>query len=170
MPRLYLLIPCVLLILFGGLYWNYARTARAEAAAIAAEQARVAETAAAEQAAAEQAARETAEKRAAERAAAEAKAETERREKWQAEQARLTAEVAELQTKADQLTSDVAGAEKTLSELETTRRELRRANLAAGLAVERLRIAKSTAELELQRLVTLLARQNGAADPALDLP
>lgn len=170
MPRLYILVPCVLLVLFGGVYWNHARTARAETAALAAEQARVARAEADQQAAAEQAAREAAEQRAIERAESEARAETERREQWQAEQARLTAEVAELQTKTDKLTADVSAAQKTLAALEARREQLRKQNLAAGLDVERQRIAKQTAELELQRLITLLARRNGAADPALALP
>lgn len=170
MPRLYILVPCVLLILFGGLYWSHARTARAEAAAVAAEEARVAKAEADQQAAAELAAREAAEKRAIERAAAEVKAEAERREKWQTEQTRLTAEVAELQTKADRLSDDLATAQKTFADLETRRARLREQNLAAGLDVERQRIAKQSAELELQRLITLLARRNGAADPTLALP
>lgn len=169
MPRIYFIFPCVLTLLFGGVFWTYHRNAQAEADAIAAEKARVAQAEAAEQADAEAKARADAEQRAAKRAIAEAQAEAERQAKWQADQTRLLTEITELKTRAANLARQVAAADKTLADLQTRRNALRKANLSDGLDVERLRIAKSTAELELERLITLLARKHGAPDPALDL-
>lgn len=169
MPRLYFVIPCVLTLLFGGLFWHHHRQTVAETKAAAEAHAKVAATKAAEQTDAEAKARAAAEQRAAERAAAEVQAEANRHAKWLAEQAQLETELAAQKDQATSLQGQIAAAKTTLAKLQAERDRLRQANLADGLAVERLRIARQTAELELQRLITLLARRNGAPDPALDL-
>lgn len=170
MSRLYIIIPCFLLLLFGGAYWNYATHSKAEAAAQAEAAARIAKTQAEAQATAEQAAQAAAEKRAAERAAQEVRLEAERIAKWQQEKARLAADITALQSQANALNEQLATARQTLDELQAKRTELRAANLTDSLAVERLRITKEMAELELQRLISMLAQRNRASTPALALP
>jgi hypothetical protein len=161
MNKLYLVIPLVLTLAFGGLYLAHSRTAeqKAEQTRLAAEQA--AAEAAAQKAAAEQKAREDAEKRTAQRLAEEQRREDEKRARWEAAGRAIAEDTA---TFAAQAAKNAAELKTLQTTLETLRAEKARALEAAftlDLEIEKARIAKRTAELEIQRLVEMTARRAG---------
>ena len=168
MNRLYLLVPVILLALFGGIYWQHTRTAAHEAAAKAAEVAAANSADAAKKAEAERKAREDAAKRTAERLAEEAKRDAEKRARHEEENRRLAADTATYRAQIATLTVESTGLEKQLADLRARREKLNTDAFALAKEVELARIAKRNAELEIQRLTDMVARQ--AANTTLAKP
>ncbi|CAM2858778.1 hypothetical protein [Rariglobus hedericola] len=161
MNRLYLIVPVVLLALFGGIYWQHTQVdARrsAEKAAVAAEAEKVE---AAKKAEAERLARIDAEKRAAERRVEEEKKATEKLARYEEESRRIATDTARYNAKVAELMNDSVELEKQLADLRARRTALNTENFALAKDVELARIAKRNAELEIQRLTEMVARQAG---------
>jgi hypothetical protein len=159
MNRFYLIVPLVMVCLFGGVYWQHHNTSTAEAArlAAAAELARAAEAAQKDEAA--RLAREDSARRAAERVAEEQKKEDEKRAKWTADGLRIEEETARFTARVAELTREIAQAEVELAALRTAEEKLDRENFELAREVELARIAKRNAELEIQRAVDVVAQR-----------
>ena len=159
MNRFYLIIPVVLLALFGGLYWQHQvqRAAGAQVRAASAAAAQVAEQA--RKVAAERKARDEADQRIATRQAEEQKKLATARAQWSADSVRLATETAEAQAQVAQLRTELVTVEKQLNDARQAR--VAQATQAMELAreVELGRIAKRNAELEVQRTTEILARR-----------
>ena len=165
MNRFYLIIPLVLLAVFGGVYWQHSQQRATElmvrTAAVATEKKAAQE----QQAAAELKAREAAAQRTAARLAEEQIKQTIERTQWAAETARIAADTAAHLAQSAQLRTDVAKFEGQLK----AAREANAAGAAQALElareVELARIAKRNAELEVQRITAMLARLAALTSP-----
>ena len=157
MNRFYLIVPIVLLGLFGGIYWQHSRTAATEAAAKATETERIKAEELAKKAEAERAAREEAARRAAAREAEEKAKEDEKRARWAAEGKRIEEETAAFAARVAELAEQTKRAETELTEVRAAKDALDRENFEIAREVELARIAKRNAELEIQRAVEVVA-------------
>lgn len=159
MNRLYLTVPLILVALFGGVYWQHTRNVAAhaveQAAALAAEK----KAAADQKIEAERQARADADKRAAERLADEQKKAAEKKARYEEESRVLAADTARYSAKVTALTAELAAQEKQLADLRVRRAALNTESFALAKDVELARIAKRNAELEIQRLTEMVARQ-----------
>lgn len=161
MNRLYLIIPLILLALFGGVYWQHSLTADADARAKAAATAHAKSIADAQKAETERKAREDADLRAADRLAEEKKKEDEKRAKWDADSARIIEETARYSAQVAALTQEQAALEKALADTRAQHEKLAKENFEAARAIELARIARRNAELEVQRMTEMVARKAG---------
>jgi Flp pilus assembly protein TadB len=163
MNKFYLIIPAVLLVVFSGIYINYmGQAAEKEAAAQRAAEIKAAE----EQARREEGERQArldAERRAAERALEEQRREEERVARFQAGVKALEDEAAGFAAEAAKQQAEIESITATLDALRNERAAALASNLAFELEVERARIAKRNAELEVQRLVEMVARRAGTS-------
>lgn len=161
MKKLYIAVPLILTVLLGFAYQNHTR----QAAVVAAEKAAVAEQlAAAEQAKkaeAERQAREDADRRAAERIAEEKRKEDEKSAKWAAVGAQIAADTETYRAQAARHADEIKARQERLAALRADLEKTRQANLDLDLAVEAARVQKRNAELEIQRLVEMVARKGG---------
>lgn len=162
MNKLYLVIPAVLLLAFGGLYYTHSLDAdkKAAAAQVAAEQA--AAQAAAKKAEAEKQAREDADRRTAERLAEEKRKEDEKAAKWAAQGKQIADDTAAYAAQAEKNAAELKTLEARLAALRAEKDAATQANFDLDLDVEKARVAKRTAELEIQRYVEMVARKAGA--------
>lgn len=165
MNRYYLIVPVVLLALFGGIYWQHGNTAAAAATVRATETARLKAEADAKKADAERIAREDAARRTAERVAEETKKEAEKRAKWIAEGARIEEETARFAARITEVSSEIARAETELAAQRTATDSLNRENFDLAREIELARIAKRNAELEIQRAVDVVAGEASRVVP-----
>lgn len=163
MNKFYIIVPVVLLAVFGGVYWQHSGQAARHAEQQAAEVAHVEQEAAAKKQAAERQAREDAERRSAERLVEERKREEARQAAWEADNRKLaedttryTEQAAKNRTEAERLAAEVKS-------LEAEHEKQEAAVFAQTEAVELARIAKRNAELEIQRLVEIVARKGGTS-------
>lgn len=159
MNRFYLIVPLVLLGLFGGVFWQHHQTASVEAAqkSAAAELAEAAETAKKDDAA--RLAREDSSRRAAERVAEEQKKEDEKRARWLADGQRVTEETARFAARIAELNRETAQAETELAALRAAEMRLDRENFELAREVELARIAKRNAEFEIHRAADFVANR-----------
>jgi hypothetical protein len=169
MNRLYLLVPFVLIALFGGVFYRHLQAGRV-AAQISADAASLArQKEAAEKQQLERKAKADADQRLAARVAEEKKKEDEKRAQWEAENARITADTAAAASKADATAAQIAELEPQLTSLRATKTRLGDETFELEKSVEQALIAKRNAELEIQRLTAMLAQQaaGGIAPPVL---
>jgi hypothetical protein len=159
MNRFYIIAPLILLVLFGSIFWQNSKTAEARAARLAAERAAIEEAGLREKEASERKAREDAEKRAATREAEEKKKEDDRRLKYEAGLAQLAEETADYQTQFAASTAEIASLERQLAALRAARDRRNDETFKAARETELLAIKKRSDELEIQRLVKILAAQ-----------
>lgn len=163
MNKFYVIVPLVLLLVFGGAYTAYRKEAAGKAAVAAAEAAREAEAEQARKTEAERQAKADADKRAADREAEEKRKEEEKAAKWDAAGRQIADETSGYQEQAGKTEAEVKALESRLAELRAEKEKASREAFDAALAIEAARIRKRGAELEIQRLVEMVARQNGVA-------
>lgn len=159
MNRFYLIIPLVLLALFGGVYWRHSQQRDADAQARAAAFAAAESAAKAQQSTTEGKARAEVAARAAARVEAELKKQELLTAQWTAETARIAAETEGCQKQATLLRAELAGVEQQLSTVRHARMDAAGQGLELAREVELLRIAKRNAELEVQRTTEILVRR-----------
>jgi polyhydroxyalkanoate synthesis regulator phasin len=162
MNRLYLLVPIVLLALFCSVHWQHTRTVASTAAAQAAAVAAAQQAELAKKAAAEKQARADAAKRTAERLAEEAARDAAKRARTEEEARRIATDTAACRAQVAALTAEVSALQNQLADLQARRATLNTDAFALAKSVELTRIAHRTAELEIQRLNDLVARQVAA--------
>jgi hypothetical protein len=171
MKRLYLLIPLALLGLFAVPYAAHLRHAAQDALARAATTAWQQADAEKERQAAELKARADADQRAAARLSAETQADEAKRAQWDADGRRIAADTASYRDTAAKLDAEVADLQSQLESSRARRAKLADDAFATAKAVELARIDKRNAELEIQRLTAMLARQAAGAElPPLPAP
>jgi hypothetical protein len=161
----YLIIPLLLLAIFGGLFWQYSRDAAAAEQARQTEQQRIETVAATERANAGEKAREEAEHRAAERAAEETRREAARIARREADNHRIVQETTSLEAEVATLKTTVAQREQQLAQLKKNREAARIAVFEAAKKLEEAQVARRTLDLENQRLVTLIANRTALPPP-----
>jgi len=163
MNKLYLIIPLVLTLTFTGFYLNHQKEAAAKAVWVQAEAAKAAAATAAKKAEAEKQAREDADRRTAERVAEEKKKEDEKRAKWDAQSKTIAEDTATYTAQTEKNAAEVKALEAKLKRLREEKDQAIQAGLDFDLEVEKARIAKRACELEIQRLVEMIARKNGTS-------
>ena len=161
MNKLYLIVPVVLTLAFGGVYIPHSKdaAAKAELAKMEAEKA-AAETLAQKQEAEKQA-REDADRRTAERLAEEKKKEEEKAAKWAAQSKDIADDTATYLAQSAKSEKEVKALEATLAALRADKDKAIQAGFDFDLEIEKARVAKRAAELEIQRLVEMTARKAG---------
>ena len=171
MKRLYLLIPLGLLGLFAVAYQQHTVAVAAAAQNVAAQAARQAQADATAKQEAERQAKADADAHAAARLAAEKKADDDKRAKAEADRQRIARDTAGYRQDSAQLTAEISQLETKLTAARTARERLNRDVFETARTVELARIEQRNAELEIQRLTTLLVRQTtGTELPSLPLP
>jgi len=161
MNKLYLIIPLILTVAFGGIYMQHTKTAAAKAQQILTAKAKADAEVAAQKAEAERQAKADADKRESDRIAEEKKKEADKRAKWDAESLRIATDTATFTATAAEHLATVKKLEAQLDALRAEKDVSTKANFGSARDVELARIEKRTAELEIQRLVEMVARKSG---------
>jgi len=156
MNRLYLIIPILLLAVFGGYYWNYSKHASAIAEQKVAEAARQEMEEAAEQEAIARKAREDAEERAAEREAAELAKEAERQAAWEADSQKIAEDTERYLEQAEQNQQKVQSLEAELASLQDRLDTAKTQAFDLRREIELRKIDRRNATLEQQRLLSMI--------------
>jgi hypothetical protein len=159
MNRFYLIVPVILLGVFGGVYWKHSQTAANESARRAAETDRIKDDELAKKTEAERVAKADAARRSAERETEEQKKEADKQARWAAEGKRIEEETARFADRIKELTEQTAHTEAELATLRAARTQVDRENFELAREVELARIAKRNAELEIQRAVDVVAER-----------
>jgi len=159
MNRFYLIVPVVLVAVFGGIYWQHTREVAHQAVEKQAESARALEAEQSRKTAAEQKAREDADRRTAAQLAEEQKKETEKQALWDSESRALAADIATYQDQLARSTTELDQLNARLATVRATREKRAAQAFELTRAVELDRIRKRNAELEVQRLTEILATQ-----------
>lgn len=157
MKKIYIIVPLVLLFLFSFVYRDHtakqvvikAERAAAEAAAAAEEEAR--------KLAAEKSSREESARRTAQREAEAAAKEAARRQQWEDAGAQIAAETAKYRAEGDAHSKRVNELEIEIVELRRQKDQKTNQLLALAEEVELANVSKRNAELEIQRLVDMVA-------------
>jgi ABC-type Na+ efflux pump permease subunit len=163
MNKLYLIVPLVLTLAFGGIYLKHRGEAAVHEQQTRADADKRDAAAAAQKADAERQARADADKRDADRLAEEKKKEDDKRAKWDADTRRIATDTATFTATAAEHAATLKKLEAELTALRAEKDAAIQSSFDFARDVELARIQKRTAELEIQRLVGMVARKNGAA-------
>jgi chromosome segregation ATPase len=164
MNKFYLILPVVLIVVFGGYYFNVAKPEMA--AKVLADEQRVAE-----ERAAEDAKRKEIETKAQEDArkaqAVRDQKEHDRLEKAQREKdeqdRKVLDETTKYENEAEKLSKEIAGLELAIANLRTQREDMNREVLESSKKVELAKIDRRNAELEIQRMYDIVAQKVAAS-------
>lgn len=159
MNRSYVIVPVILLAIFGFFYWQYMQTAEEKAKQRQELIAREKADADAKKKAAELKARQDAEKRAAEREAEEKKKAADKRAKYEADIQKIRDDIAKYTSQANDSAKQVAKLEQELTNLRASKEKANREAFELNKAVERAQIDKRNAEFEIQRLTDMIAKK-----------
>lgn len=165
MNRFYLIVPIVLCGMFGFIYVNHTKDAEAKATQIAAEKKAKEDDAAAKKKEAERKSREDADKRTAERIADEKKKEDDKRAKWEAQGKEIADATAKYIADGESFAKQAAKLESELSATRAAKDKANREAFELLKGVELAKIAKRTAEMEVQRMTEMVSRK--AAESSL---
>lgn len=117
---------------------------------------------------AEDKAREDSARRSAERAAEDAKREADKAAKWQSEGKKIQDDTDKAQADAERYTKEVAALELTLDSLKKSKDKASRESFDLIKQVERAKVERRNAEIEIQRLTEMVSRR--AAESSLTRP
>ncbi len=162
MNRLYLVVPTVLVLLFGGVYFRHVQAARTAARAAAANIEYLRQKENAEQQIVAEKAKADAVQRLAAQRAEEMRAADEKHAKWDADNARIAVDTADNETKAAALAAQLTRLETELTELRASKVRLSRETFALEKANELALIAKRNSDFEIQNLTAVLTRRAAA--------
>lgn len=165
---IYVLAPVCMLVVFLFFYFSFSKQLEERERVVAAKVAADKKAEDERKAAIETKAREDAERRAAARAAEEAKKEADRLAKWNAESQKIQDATDSYNKEADALAKTVSDLTVQLDALRKAKETANRDYLEAIKRVERARIAKRTAEFEIQRMTDMIASR--AANSAMARP
>lgn len=158
MNRFYIITPLVLMAAFGVVFWQHSKSAAVkEKAEIAIAEKVKAETEAKKKQAIDKA-REDGEKRAAARLAEEQQKEAEKQAKWKEAGDRIDADIAANKELFAKNSATVKALESELETLRTSKESINNKMFSMMHETETERIAKRSAELEIQRLTEIVAR------------
>ncbi len=159
MNKFYIIVPLILMVVFGFIYKDFSTKYEIQEAEEAAALQAAEEAAATQKAEAERKAKEDADRRTAEREADEAAKLAERRAKWEAAGAAIAKATAEANAEADKLAAEAADLELQLREIRNQRDAKAAEAFELTKEVELARIAKRTAELDIQRMTAMVAKE-----------
>lgn len=168
MNRSYLIVPAILLALFGFVYWQHSQEADAREAR---REAVIAKQKADEQAkkdAADRKAKEDADRRAEEHRKEEEAKDKARKEKYDAETQKIKTETAKYNADTDAATKKAAALEQELASLRAKKEKTNHEAFELTKQVELAQIDKRNAELEVQRMTDMIAKK--AADSSMAKP
>ncbi|MCX6938341.1 MAG: hypothetical protein NTU80_10675 [Verrucomicrobia bacterium] len=163
MNKLYALIPLVLTLAFAGVYHSHVKTEDARAEITRAETARTEAEAAAKKTEAERQARADSDRRTAERLAEEKRKEEEKIAKWESTGRQIAEDTATYQNQIEKASAELKTLETRLTAARAAREQAAQANFDQAFEIEKARVQKRNAELEIQRLVEIVARKSGAS-------
>jgi hypothetical protein len=161
MNKLYLIVPLVLTLAFGGVYFSHTKDAAAKAEIAKTEAAKAEAEALAKKQEAEKQARDDADRRTAERVAEEKKKEADKAAKWAAQSKEIADDTATYAAQALKNEAEAKVLAAKLAELRDAKDKAVQAAFDFDLEIEKARVAKRAAELEIQRLVEMTARKAG---------
>ncbi|MEN9840734.1 MAG: hypothetical protein RL376_534 [Verrucomicrobiota bacterium] len=161
MNKLYLIAPILLTLAFSGLYSLHSKEASVKAEKVRVEAARVLAETEAKKQAAEKQAKEDSDRRTAERLAEEKRKEEEKRAKWEAAGKAIADDTTSYQAQAVKNEAEIKALEAKLAALRAEKDKATQASFDFDIEIEKARVAKRTAELEIQRLVEMVARKGG---------
>jgi len=157
MNKSYLIVPVVLLILFGFFYNGALKEMKAKEVAKQEEIARVKAEEAARKKVIEDKATAEAKKRQEEREAADLAKEQKKQRDYEDALKKLRDETNDYATQADKLAKEAADLEIQISQGRTERERLNHETLELAKQVEQAKINRRTAELEIQRMMEMVA-------------
>ena len=158
MNRFYIVTPLVLMAAFGVIFWQHSKSAAIKEKAQVALAEKVKIEAEAKKKDAIEKAKQDAEKRAAARLAEEQQKEAEKQAKWKEAGDRLAAEIAANKELFTKNTETVKALEAELTALRAEKEAIDAKSFAMIHETEAQRVAKRSAELEIQRLTEIVAR------------
>lgn len=161
MNKLYIIVPLVLTLAFGGIYLSHSKDAAAKAEIARVEADKAAAEAAKVKAEAEAQARKDADERTAQRLAEEKKKEEEKAAKWAAQSQAIADDTATYLALGEKNAVELKALEAKLVALRAEKDKAVQAGFDYDLEIEKARVAKRAAELEIQRLVEMTARKAG---------
>ncbi len=161
MNKLYLIAPLLLTFAFSGLYTLHTKEADAKAEKARIEAARVVSETEAKKLAAEKQAKDDSDRRTAERIAEEKRKEEEKRNKWEAAGKAIADDTTAYQAQAVKNEAEIKTLEAKLAAFRAEKDKATQAAFDFEIEIEKARVAKRTAELEIQRLVEMVARKGG---------
>ena len=160
MNKFYVILPAILLIVFGVYYTNVAKPEMA--AAVAAKEKRIADEKAAEEAhhkeieaKAQEDARKAQEERDQKERARQEKAQREKEE----QDRKIQEETAKYENEAAKFTKDIAAMQADIANLRSKREAMNREVLDLAKKVELTKIQRRDAELEIQRMYDMVAQK-----------
>jgi Uncharacterized conserved protein len=159
MKRSYYIVPIVLLVLFGFVYWQHQGEMNQKIEAQKAEEARIRAEEEAKKAEAERKAREDAERRMAEREEAERKKEEDRIAKRKAEIERINSDIERFTKQLADNNKEAASLEKQLASLRAEKEQLGRDSFDLSKKIALAHANKRTAEIEVQRMAQMVAKR-----------
>lgn len=161
MNKLYIIVPLVLTLAFGGIYFSHSKDAAAKAEIARVEAEKTAVEAAKVKAEAEAQARKDADERTAQRLAEEKKKEEEKAVKWAAQSKAIADDTATYLAQSEKNAVELKALDAKLVALRAEKDKAVQAGFDYDLEIEKARVAKRAAELEIQRLVEMTARKAG---------
>lgn len=161
MNKLYIIVPLVLTLAFGGIYFSHSKEAAAKAEIARVEAEKTAAEAAKVKAEAEAQARKDADERTAQRLAEEKKKEEEKAAKWAAQSQAIADDTATYLALSEKNAVELKALEAKLVALRAEKDKAVQAGFDYDLEIEKARVAKRAAEFEIQRLVEMTARKAG---------
>jgi hypothetical protein len=161
MNKIYLIIPIALTLAFSGVYYTHTIEAKKTEAVAMAKAKQIAEQAAAKKLEAERQARADADRRTNERLAEEKKKEDDKRAKWEAIGQSIQIDTDGYKKQITQSESELKLLESRLKTLRAEKERAIQIGFAFELEIEKARIEKRNAELNIQNLVEMVARKAG---------
>ena len=161
MNKINYIIPLVLTLAFTGLYYVHTVDAKKEAVHQKIEADKIAGEVLHKKQEAEHQASADAERRTAARLAEEKKKEDEKRAKWQAAGDAIATDTATYIAQEAKNAEDLKAFNTRLAAVRVEKDRATQANLDYEIEIEKARILKRASELEIQRLVEMIARKGG---------
>lgn len=163
MNKLYALVPLVLTLAFAGFYSSHVKAEKARAEIAQAAALRAEAEAAAQKTEAERLARTDSDRRTVERLAEEKRKEDEKIAKWEAAGRQIAEDTATYQAQIGKASAELKTLDARLTAARATREQASLANFDQAFEIEKARVQKRNSELEIQRLVEIVARKSGAS-------
>ena len=159
MNKSYIIVPVILLALFGFLYNGALKEMTAKETALAEAKAKIAADDAKRKAEVEARAQADADKRSAERAAADKAKEEKKQRDYDDAMRKLKDEASDYSTQSDKFAKEAADLEIQISQSRNDREKLNRETLDLSKQVELAKISRRNAELEIQRMIDMVGKK-----------
>lgn len=163
MKKLYLIIPLVFTAAFLVVFFQYQKEAEAAAEIKRVQLEKEAAEELAKKIEAEKVAQKEAAERNAKRIADERKREEERQAKWDAEMKQITDDTAKYAAQVAEYNADIQKTTDAITAARAEKEKLTRSTLQFAQQVEQVRVQRRITDLEIQRLVEMIAQRSANA-------